>query len=297
MESLSRRQRFRSYLQRLLTGRYAPWITHLGLAVFTISFFALLLLVPIWIAFVPGVMVAHRIGVLLHEYLHGIPLRRYRYNLAVLTFFEGIMVTFGLLELFRATHLAHHRWLNTELDPAKEATVGTEPHDIWDRLASHPAGQNLIYLKDQLRGKKPYVRISRLVFGAILSVAAILFWWQLGHPEVIWKTLSIVGFTTAVPVLMRGAVEHYSYPGNPNFANEYRVWIPLLNINRHIHHHEQPTVPWYLLEFRTQSPLSQWSYFTHWFRVNVKRDFVLMQPMSRAVGKSKQDVKVRDKTA
>ncbi len=31
---------------------------------------------------VPGVLLAHRIGVLLHEYLHGIPFRNYRNNLA-----------------------------------------------------------------------------------------------------------------------------------------------------------------------------------------------------------------------
>jgi fatty acid desaturase len=286
MEHPVQRQDFRSNLERLLKSRYAPWITHLGLASLMVLFFALLLLVQFWLAFIPGVVIAHRIGVLVHEYFHGIPFRRYRDNLAVVSFFDGLMLTFGLLEVFRGTHLAHHRWLNTELDPTREAI--TDPgSNMRDRLAAHPAVQNLIYLRDQLRGERPYVHGRRILLGAILSLTTVVSWWQLGHPEVIWKTLAIIIFTTLVPVSMRGAIEHYSYSGDPNFANEYRVLFPLLNINRHIHHHEQPTVPWYLLKFRTECPLSNWNYFTHWFRVNVKRDFVLMQPMNKMVVKSK----------
>jgi len=272
-----------------LESRYASCLTHLSLGVLTIAYFALLILVPFWIAFLPGVVIAHRIGVLLHEYLHGIPLRRYRYNHAVVTLFDGLMLMFGLLELFRGTHLAHHRWLNTDLDPAKETAGRTGGRRLVDLLAVLEAIQFLIYFRDALAGRKPYVRRGRLLLGAILSVATILVWIQAGHPEVAWKTFAIMVFTMLVPVSLRGAIEHHSHSGDPEFANEYKVWIPLFNLNRHIHHHEEPSVPWYLLKFRTERPLSRWNYFTRWFRVYVKRDFVLMQPMSGAAVKSSHD--------
>lgn len=41
---------------------------------------------------------------------------------------DGLLLTFGLADLFRGTHLAHHRWINTERDPAYESSrdsVGT----------------------------------------------------------------------------------------------------------------------------------------------------------------------------
>ena len=79
----------------------------------------------------------------------------------------------------------------------------------------------------------------------------------------------------------RGAIEHHGPADDRGFANEYRVIIPLFNLNRHIHHHEEPRRPWYLLEFRTAKPLGWREYFTYWFRVYVKKDLVLMHPMEK----------------
>src|SRR5678816_3782463 len=56
-----------------LQSRYAPLLTHASLLLLTASLFAVLLRFPFWIAFVPCAIVQHRIGVLLHEYIHGIP--------------------------------------------------------------------------------------------------------------------------------------------------------------------------------------------------------------------------------
>lgn len=269
-------------LDRLLNNAYAPALTHISLVVLTAWLFGLLLTVPFWVAFIPSVMIGHRIGILLHEYFHGIPFRRYRHNLAVLSLFEGLMLMFGLLELVRGSHLAHHRWLNSELDPAR-GTFESAGSKRWpDLLLAHPAVQSLIYFIDAVRGKKPYVRGARILTGAALSVAVICLWRQFGHPEMIWKTLAISGFTSLVPVTIRGAIEHHSYLGDPNFANEYKVWLPMFNINRHIHHHLEPTRPWYLLDFKTGRPLPEGHYLTHWVRVYVSRDFVLMQPMGGA---------------
>jgi len=74
--------------RRFLTGRYAPLLTHGSLMVLTVSMFAILLRLPFWLAFVPCAIIHHRIGVLLHEYIHGIPFTRYRTNLLVLSVYD-----------------------------------------------------------------------------------------------------------------------------------------------------------------------------------------------------------------
>jgi fatty acid desaturase len=267
----------------VLRSRHAAWITHLSLGALTIIYFTLLLRVPFWVAFPLGVLIAHRIGVLIHDYIHGIPLRAYRHNHAVVTFFDGLLLMFGTLEMFRATHLAHHRWLNTGLDPAREIADRQKAKRWRDTLAAPELIQYLAYFRKVFSGRTQYCRRDRILLAAALSLASIALWAVAGYPELVWKMLAVDVFTLLVPVSLRGAVEHHSYTGDSRFANEYRVRIPLFNINRHIHHHEDPALPWYLLEFRSERPLSPWNYFTAWYHVYIKRDFVLMRPMeSRA---------------
>jgi fatty acid desaturase len=259
-------------------GRRAPLLTHASLVVLTMAFFGLLLWLPFWVAFVPCAIIEHRIGVLLHEYIHGIPFRRYRSNLRVLTVFDGLFLMFGLLELFRGTHLAHHRWLNTEKDPASQAARGVARSWL-ARIAALEAVQHLIYLIDAFRGRHRDVRPSRVAFGVMLSSLGVMAWFLVGLPGMAWRIVALTAYNTLVPVSLRGAIEHHSYPGDPAFANEYRVVIPLFNLNKHVHHHEDPRCPWYLLEYRTSRPLWTLHYLTHWFRVYVVRDYVLMRPM------------------
>ncbi len=267
----------RSY-RNFLHSRYARAITPMALLALTAVYGLLLLRVPFFIAFLPCVIVAHRIGVLLHEFIHGIPLRRYRSNHNVVTVFDGCLLMWGTMEVFRGTHLSHHRWLNTELDPARESDGRTRGQGWIATLAALEAVQSLFYLRDALAGKKPYVHRMRIICAFLLSAIVALLWFRAGHGEIVWKMLSVNLFTTLIPVSFRCAVEHYSLPETPASTNEYRVWIPLFNLNRHVHHHEQPYLPWYLLEFRTANPLSHWRYFTHWIHVYVTREFVLMQP-------------------
>src|SRR5512132_2523966 len=111
------------WLSDFLHGPFAPWLTHGCLVVFTLVYYGLVLMVPFWIAFVPLVILTHRIGTLLHEYIHGIPFRRYSRNHAVVTFYDGFMLMFGTLEMFRVSHLRHHRWLNTDHDEASEKSA------------------------------------------------------------------------------------------------------------------------------------------------------------------------------
>lgn len=265
-------------LDRFLKSRLAACLTHAGLAAMTVGYFAVLLYLPFWIAFVPGVILAHRIGTLLHEYMHGIPFRRYRDNHAVVTLFDGGMLMFGTLEMFRVSHLLHHRWLNNDPDSAREKsnTLGQRTADV---IAGLQLFQYLARFPGAIRGEQPQVRRKRVLISALLSVVTIWAWTAVGRPDVAWKMVIITLATMLGPVSLRSAIEHHDAPGHPHFANEYRVWIPLFNLNRHIHHHEDPTIPWYRLQWQTERPLSRSHSVLHWIHVHVMRDFVLMRPM------------------
>jgi fatty acid desaturase len=270
----------RAACARFLHSRSASVLTHGSLALLTIAFFIMLVRLPFWVAFLPCAIVQHRIGVLLHEYIHGIPCRHYRTNLRILSFVDGLMLMFGLMELFRGTHLAHHRWLNTERDPAF-ASAQEAGQRRWWPVAALDGVQYLIYLGQSFRGRHPYVVSSRIAMGIALSSAWVLAWVLAGRSDVPLKIIALTLYNTMIPVSFRGAVEHHSHPADEGFANEYRVLIPLFNLNRHIHHHENPRLPWYLLRYRTERPLWTFHYFTHWFKVYVMRTYVLMRPVSK----------------
>lgn len=224
----------------------------------TVVLFWLLLRAPFWMAFIPAVLLFHRIGIMMHDYIHGSPCRRYANALRILAFFDGLMLMFGFFETFRATHLAHHRWLNGPGDPESE-----------NRFAVYA---------DTLRGVHPYGRRSSIIASVAISLFWIGFWIAVGMPMMIVKLVVVMACTMIGPVTMRSAIEHHADPRDPGFANEYRTLIPLFNLNRHIHHHEEPRLPWYLLQFRTAHPLPWTRYFTHWYHVHVRKDFVLMHP-------------------
>ncbi len=272
--------------RRFLSSPSAAWLTHGSLGLLTAAYFGLLLGAPFWIACLPGMLLAHRIGVMLHEYIHGVPFKRYRDCLAVLTFFDGLLLMFGTLELFRGTHLSHHRWLNREGDSGFTQAKSTPPpkNRLLALVTALEVTQHLKFYFEAFRGQHPFVRPKRIVANFILSGLWVAFWMQMGRPDIIWKQIAVAILTTAVPVSLRGAIEHHSRPGDPGFANEYRVFIPLFNLNRHVHHHEEASRPWYLLEYRTPRPLARRDYFMYWFRVYITKELTLMQPMPGTAG-------------
>ncbi len=268
-------------IDRFLHSRYAPLLTHGSLVAMTAAFFALLLYTPYWVAFLPCVLLGHRIGVLLHEYFHGIPFRKYSHNLVVATLWDAILLFFGMLEFFRGTHLAHHRWLNTDNDSARESAERVGRSTLLDVITGLEAVQQFIYLYDAIQGRKPYIKGGRVALGFALSCVMLYAWVAVGRGDVIWRLAGVSLFTTLGPVSLRAAIEHHSHSDDPGFANEYKVWIPLFNLNKHIHHHEEPTIPWYLLQYRTPDPLPEWRYFSYWYRVYIRRELVLMRPMPK----------------
>lgn len=263
----------------LLQSRHAPWLTHGGLLLLVAAYGWLLVAASFWVAFVPAVIVAHRIGTLLHEYIHGIPFRRYRDNHAVVTAVDGLLLTFGAMEMFRVDHLQHHKWLNTDHDHASATVAKTGQSKLRNILAGVSFLQYLLGLWDTVLGRRPQVSRTRMLLSALLSVAMIVAWNVGGHGDVVGKIFIVTVVTMLGPVSLRAAIEHHNAPAAEGFANEYRVVVPLFNLNRHIHHHEDPTLPWYLLEWRTPRPLPRLHYLTTWFRVYVTREYRLMRPM------------------
>ena len=57
----------------------------------------------------------------------------------------------------------------------------------------------------------------------------------------------------------------------------------MFNVNRHIHHHEDATVPWYRLEWRAATPLPSRAYLTHWYRAHVTGELSELPSMRVAV--------------
>ena len=298
--------------RRVAASRWAPLLTHVSLALCTAAMFAMLLRAPLWIAIVPCAILEHRIGILLHEYIHGIPFKRRAHNLAVITFYDGLMICFGLLELFRNSHLTHHRWLNTERDPAWIERAEDIPSERTDdvvlaslrdddadgkrasdgRVATGSGGKivargpreprataarrlSLVGPRRDEDSREPATRASgRPDVGRLDCLL------DCHRPRVDGSVLvGLVCFTAAVPSSLRGAVEHHSFPGDPRFSNEYRTLIPLFNLNRHIHHHIDTGCPWYRLRFITPRPLPARCFVTHWFEVYVRRRYAMMAPM------------------
>ncbi|HWE29505.1 MAG TPA: fatty acid desaturase [Polyangia bacterium] len=255
-----------------------PFLTHGCLVATTLLLYGLVLRFPLSPMIIVCAVLQHRIGILLHEYIHGIPFRLQKHNQWVLSLYDPLMCTFGLMQLFRGTHLAHHRWLNTERDPAHQSaqrTAGTG--QALGILAALELPQHLQYLRDAVAGRQAFARRSRLAFGFVATVAWVAGWCALG----LWRVPLTIGalsiYNAVVSSSLRGAVEHQSDRANPMFANEYRSFVPLFNINRHIHHHLDPRCPWYRLQFLAR-PLPAHAFVTHWWKTYVTKRYVLMRP-------------------
>ena len=279
----------RSFYIRFLHSPYAPFITHFSLIALLLSEFSLILWFPLWATILPCLLTHHRIGIMLHEYMHGIPFRRYKHNLWVFSTVNGVLMTFGLLEVFRGNHLAHHRWLNTENDPGfwneQTGKAKTKALPIFTLLGQVLRGDHGPFLHIKLLYKSvtcahPYVRPNRILVEAVMSLIWVGYWVLIGLPHVP-LVMAVLHLCVVPPAAFRGAIEHTSHRGDTNFANEYKVKIPLFNMNRHIHHHLDPKRPWYLLEFCTEKPLPSIRYWTHWYHTFIKRDYVFMKPMKK----------------
>ena len=262
-----------------LCSKWAPLMTHACTLAMTAALFALLLLTPFWVAALPCILLHHRIGILVHEYIHGIPFSKYKHNHGVVTIFDGVFLAFGFFELFRSTHLIHHKWLNTDKDPAFQTAHAEAPKNrLLYFISMTEAAHHIKFFLGAIQGNNPIINPRYILYGAVLSSVHIVFWWLVGLPEVVLYLLSLSAFTALVSSSLRGAIEHHSFSGDPRSTNEYKSFIPLFNMDKHVHHHMNPTLPWYRLEYQTDRVLPVSVCITHWYKVYVKKEFVMMPP-------------------
>ncbi len=121
---------------------------------------------------------------------------------------------FGLMELFRGTHLTHHRWLNAEGDNASRMEE-SRPGNGWLNLfTSNEVTVHLIYLWEALHGRQPVVRISRVLFGAAFSTICVVGWLLLDRGDVAGKLIAVNMVTVFVPASLRAAIEHHGPAGH-----------------------------------------------------------------------------------
>lgn len=262
---------------RLRRSVCRPALTHGMLLIHCVGIVLLFHLAPWYVAYPLGVLLFHRAAILLHEYVHGIPFRKNKHNRLVLTAVDCLMLGYGTLEIFRALHLQHHRWLNTPRDPAW-ADTNVEHKSLGSAIAA----LELVHMVRQLlwSADSPVDRKRALVH-MLVSVAWASLLVTTGFGQIVLRMLIVSWITALVSASLRGAVEHHGPPGEEGFAHEYRPIFPAFNINRHIHHHLKPGVPWYELEYLTERPLPSSAFFVHWYRAHIKGDYELMRPMDK----------------
>lgn len=260
---------------------FGPLLTHAPLVALTCLQYALLAWWPSWLILIPAVMIQHRIGILLHEYIHCIPFRRNTHNWGLLWGWDILLLGFGLLEVFRCSHLAHHRWLNTDRDPAFQTEQRLEPLRGLPRvLASLELVDQFLLIRANLRDNVLGIRFGRVALGFAASVVWLVALLWLGGGMIVLGLLVSTAGASLLASSFRGAVEHHGAPGESHSTNEYRAFF-LFNMNRHRHHHAQPALPWYALRFQTPRPLGMLTYWTHWYRTYLRRQYRLLKPAQR----------------
>ena len=274
---------------RFLLGRHAAYLTHGSLVLLTVLLFYLLLRLPFWLAFVPCVMIHHRIGMLLHEYVHDIPFARRRRNRLLLNVWDGLLLGFGSSEFFRVAHLRHHRWLNTPRDPGYRPPAAIAGGQRFSPGADVEGLQYVGYFIRNAGSRSIRAILPRLLAAAAQSAFWVAFWVYVGHADMPARLFLLTTFNALIPTSLRSAIEHNGPDSNRRAANEYKVLIPMFNINRHIHHHEDPRRPWYRLEYRTNCPLGTRDYFTYWWRAHVTREFHLLSVGAEAAPRGSSD--------
>jgi len=149
--------------------------------------------------------------------------------------------------------------------------------------------QYLGYFIRNARGKSIRALLPRLLAAAAQSAFWVAFWVYVGRADIPARLLLLTAFNALIPTSLRSAIEHNGPDSNRRAANDYKVLIPMFNINRHIHHHEEPRLPWYRLEYRTDRPLGTRDYFNYWWRAHVTREFHLLPTVAASATRGPSD--------
>jgi fatty acid desaturase len=209
---------------------------------------------------------------------------------------------------YRNSHFAHHRELNSEMDPDWARNVGLLEFEFPAPRSSvlMHAAQYLLGLKvatalggfhknKDTRDVPAIVSRGRLIFMAVLLVASIVFGF--------WKLLLLywmVPLMTAFLAIryIRNVAEHYALE-HESVLNESRtviapfweLWlIAPWGLNYHLEHHLFPGVPCFRLAelhrlLMTRDPFPQIAHVTHGYFSGLLRDCASAHPAEMATSK------------
>lgn len=187
-----------------------------------------------------------------HEGIHGMIARRPWVN-ELLTWFTHAVVGFSGTA-YRAFHLDHHRYAQTERDPEyrllNRVVLGAPG---WAYLLV-PAVFHLAIntYPMRIRGRQDVIpnTIRDLVGMVGLHVALMM---GLGMPSYLLFVILPIGTSFACAMVIRSICEHHGAPGGNRWTNtRTTITTPLLsfvwsNVNYHLEHHLFPFIPFHKL--------------------------------------------------
>jgi sphingolipid delta-4 desaturase len=189
-----------------------------------------------------GAIVAHALGVLIHELAHDLVFRRPWLN-RLFAILANVPLLFPSAIDFRGKHLAHHAHLgepegrDTQAPQEWErAFVTTRPRAfVWHAFAPLLAPRS----KDAAFSWWPSANVA--AHFAVLTPFALHFGWK---PMLFLAASGWFAFGPH-PVGIRRYGEHLTLaPGQP--TTSYYGWLNRLsfNVGFHVEHHDLPSVPW-----------------------------------------------------
>lgn len=209
---------------------------------------------------------------------------------------------------YRNSHFAHHRELNSEMDPDWTRNVGLQEFEFPARRGSvlMHAAQYLLGLKiatalsgfhknKDTRDIPAIVSRGRLVFMAVLLITSIVFGF--------WKLLLLYWLVPVMTVFLgiryiRNVAEHYAIEHETVFSESRTVIAPFWQLwliapwglNYHLEHHLFPGVPCFRLAelhrlLMTRNPYPQMAHITYGYFGGLLRDCESANPSEMATSK------------
>lgn len=214
----------------------------IGLAVAPIAWWQAAL-----IGWVFGAVVAHAIGVSIHELAHDLVFERRWMNKAF-AIFANLPLGFPAAIDFRDKHLHHHRWLGDASGEDTQAPTPEQEHfagDAWWRRALWLTFGPLVFHGKPSRDRRPLSHWGWLGANIVCCIALWPLVWLHSPSMFAYLAVSALLAFGLHPVGVRRYAEHLALaPGQPT-SSYYGPWNRLaLNVGYHVEHHDFPGIPW-----------------------------------------------------
>jgi fatty acid desaturase len=209
----------------------------------------------------------HGFGVLMHEFAH------YRFidgRKTLSDFIGDITVAWPILTTvgaYRANHLAHHRYTNTDKDPDWVIKLGSSKFTFpqkWQTavvtllsyLAVIGSVLDVLMIVKRLSKLDPTPKSYRIIRLAYYVAFAVFF--TVTQSWMLFLLYWLIPYLTAFFLLMyvRSVAEHFASMDYSNELTSTRTVLPFYweralfaphNVNYHLEHHLYPSVPYYNL--------------------------------------------------